>query len=499
MYRNPKGETIMKRLICIILSALTVCAAFSAVPCAAKGKAVSLKKSSATLAVSKTTKIRLKKKKGVKITSVRYKSSKKSVAAVSKKGKITAKKAGSAKISVKVRYTLKGKKSSAKLRFSVKVKKPAKGFKTRLSAFCNKLYNMTSENESGNYSMSPISVYMALSMLYSIGDAGVKNDVKALTGMKDSDFSRTKELFDKLNRESAFGDKTVSKLSLTNSIWLDSDEEFDQGEVEKLKKELACDSKTVPFRSDNADANKQIRNFIKEKTNGLIDRDFSLDNETLLALINTLYFKDNWDNERESLDTEKREFTSPEGKKKREFIIGKYIQGKAQSNSVCDYYYSQTSCGYKMKFILPKDGHTLKEAMSAQNLNEVNSKKKFGGADRNGTEHFTRCIFPSFKLESDTPLNDIFAKNNALQNAFINFSTPLTKTDLCVSDMKHNVVLDVSKKGIEGAAVTIFAAKASSALRTKPIEYHDLVMNKSFGFIITDPSDVILFEGQVVR
>jgi serpin B len=472
---------------------------FTAFPytAAAASKPVKLSKKSATLTVSKKTKITFKKKKGVKLSSVSFKSSNKKVASVTKKGKVTAKKAGKATIKIKLRYTYKGKKFKLNLKFKVKVKK--KTFYPKLSDFSNKLYSMSAKDEKGNYTMSPISVYMALAMLYSIGDKGVKNDVKSLTKMNDADFQKTKSLYNKLNRNQTFNGETISRLSLTNTLWLDSNNTFNSDAVSRLNKETACNAHNVPFAADNKTANNKIREFIKENTNGLIDKDFNLSSETLLALINTLYFKDAWDNESRNLQTEKRSFTTPQGKSNHEFLIGKYIQGRAAENKLCSYYYAQTASGYKIKFILPKSGHTLPEVMKASNLSKINSKKDYKGTDKDGTEHFTRCIFPSFKLESDTPLMTIFIKNKVLKNAFSVFNSDLTPTPMCVSDMKHNVVLDINKEGVEGAAVTIFAAKATAVLPTVPRKYHDFILNKSFGFIVTDPSDIILFEGQVTN
>ena len=136
--------------------------------------------------------------------------------------------------------------------------------------------------------------------------------------------------------------------------------------------------------------------------------------------------------------------------------------------------------------------------MTAENLNAVNSQTDF--KDTEGlTEHKTRCIFPSFKIESETPLKDILAKNGALPHAFTSYFSPLSDKELCVSEIKHKVVLDVSKTGVEGAAVTIIASKANSIAPTKQIVYHDFLIDKGFGFIVTDPSDVVLFEGKVTN
>ena len=59
-------------------------------------------------------------------------------------------------------------------------------------------------------------------------------------------------------------------------------------------------------------------------------------------------------------------------------------------------------------------------------------------------------------------------------------------------------MLDVNKKGIEGAAVTIIMIEKASALMEKKV-YHDFTLNKNFGYILTDPNDVVLFTGQITK
>lgn len=122
----------MKKLISIMLSALMLTSIFTALPLEASAakKRVSLKKTSATLKISKkngknvygTTTIKVKKTKGVTVKKTTYSSKNKKIATVSKKGKVTAKKKGSTKITVKVKYKYKKKTYTQKLTFKVKVK-----------------------------------------------------------------------------------------------------------------------------------------------------------------------------------------------------------------------------------------------------------------------------------------------------------------------------------------------------------------------------------------
>lgn len=372
-------------------------------------------------------------------------------------------------------------------------------FKTKLSAFSNKLYKICAENENDNYAMSPLSVYMTLSMLYSIGDENVKSDVADFVGMTKEEFAKTGELFKSLIEQKTdyFSDDIVTQLSLTNSIWLDNNVEANADELKKLAEELYCEAYHTSFKDDNAAANKAVQDFVKEKTNGLIDQDFQLDTKTIVALINTLYFKDIWSREDE-LYTRKDYFQTQNGKKECEFLVSTYLCGRILETDTSCYFYTTTSAGYKIKFILPKEGVTLKQAMNAADLYKINGTTDFQFQDPDGTEHYTRCIFPTFKISSETPLKKIFEDNEVLNKAFGEFYSPLVDGELFVTDVKQKTVLDVNKKGIEGAAVTIISA-AGTSMPVNPQVFHDFELNRSFGYIITSPDDVVLFEGQVTN
>ena len=380
---------------------------------------------------------------------------------------------------------------------------PDESFYDRLSAFSNKLYALSSADEDDNYAMSPLSVYLALAMLHFVGDADVKAEIENFTGMNASDFAATADLVSNLTKVHRVDGQTVGQLLLSDTVWFDDSVSLNQSVLMNMMRSIGCIAQQVPFADNNAAANRTIREFIKQMTNGLIDRDFNLDESTALALINTLYFKDVWDLESSGgeLLTDRLGFTTPSGAVETlDFVKGKYLPGEAAENEYCTYFYARTAFGYKLKIIVPKDGVTLKEAMSKSNLDEVNSTTNY---DKNSTpreKHFTRCIFPEFTIDSDTPLLDILKADGSLSKTLSSagFSSALTNGGLAVSSIQHQTVLKVDRKGIEGAAVTSIGMAGTAIDETVKI-YHDFIADRAFGYIITTPNDVVLFEGQVTN
>ena len=365
-------------------------------------------------------------------------------------------------------------------------------FREKLSKLSNKLYDLSAAKENGNFVMSPVSVYMALTMLYEIGDSDVKADIESFLEMNSTDIAKTGKLFRELAK-----DGINTKLSLTNSVWLNQGQNYDETTLKKLADDLYCYAYEAPFGEDNQAANQAIRDFIKDRTNGLIDRDFGLDENTLLTLINTLYFKDLWDTESsDGLSVSQREFKTANGNKSCEFLTGEYIYGQVMSVNNADYFYTETKSGCKVKFILPKEGYTLKDVMKKDTLTAINKTTDYKVVDDNDRYHMTRCIFPTFKIESEAKLTEALKENKLLTKAFAPFMSPIVNNStLYPAGIIHNATVKFDKYGIEGAAVTIEPMAGAGCVDY----FHDFVLDREFGFIITDENDVILFEGQVTN
>lgn len=422
-------------------------------------------------------------------------------------------------------------------------------FEERLSAFSNKLFAMTSAKVDDNYIFSPTSVYLALSLLHAIGDDNVKKDIEDFIGVDGSELSDTANLISKLEREytdrrSISDDpKVVGEVKLSNSVWLDENVKPDVNEdtLKKLVDDYNCQIKEAPFRNDNQAANELVREFVKEQTKGVIDMDFGIPPETIFSLINTLYFKDIWNFEKD-LDTLDRVFHTDEGDKNCEFLEGYYFDGQVQSTEKCDYFYTTTANGYRFTFVVPKDGYTLEDVMTGDNLYQVNQDKEFDDyklvnetftpeefyneygdyadmyydeiekAYENVTEegpmitipieyyYETRCVFPSFTIASSTPLLDVLTESGCLKSAVSAFNSPLLDTmPLRVDNIFQKAKIEVNKKGAEAAAVTIIDIAPGCCLEPITVHKYDtFYVDKGFCFLLTDNSGTILFEGKVV-
>ena len=74
-----------------------------------------------------------------------------------------------------------------------------------------------------------------------------------------------------------------------------------------------------------------------------------------------------------------------------------------------------------------------------------------------------------------------------------NFSN-ISDESLVCSHTAHYARLEVTKKGIEGAAATIIDVAPGSSAPVKEI-YEDFIVDASFGFVISDNMGANLFSG----
>lgn len=360
---------------------------------------------------------------------------------------------------------------------------------------------LSSYNKSDNFVLSPINVFAALALAAECADGKTREQILSAMGTDyDTLLNNYGTLIRTLNRTFITGE-----LNVYNSIWLDDKVPFKQNAIDSLSQKYYCYSYSADFKGDNKNANKAVRYFVKEQTHGLIDRDFELSTETAFALISSLYLKDNWLSDSDlKYTTEKYVFKGTEKNTETEFLTGRYIGGRAYDGEGYKMFYTSTCTGFKLKFIVPDDGIDVRDIFNAKTMSEANSIYDFNAIDnKTDTHYYTRCIFPEFDASYTNDLKP-FLKSMGITDLFEFSSCDLSNLipesypyNVACGKVAHSATLAVDKKGIEGAAVTVIDGNVESALPPKHEVYEDFVVDKSFGFILTNASGIPLFTGIV--
>ena len=361
--------------------------------------------------------------------------------------------------------------------------------------FTEKMFDIDSgENEV----LSPLSAYMALAMLSYLSDNETKEELEKLMNIdKESIEKYSKYLFERSLIERVENGCLLGRQLLANSIWLNNNLNINEEVLIDLANDLYCDS----FVSNFVDTNV-ISNYIKEKTYGLLNPSINFKSTPSIMLLNTLYLQETWNNN--MLDgllytDENIAFTNCDGSiTQKKFLRSNYMEGQIYVSDSYKTFYINTTNNYMFQFILPNDGYALKDVYNKENIMYIKNIDDYKITDYdNRINYFSRVIFPEFTIQSNYDFSSVLESKYKTENLFSNISFPsLTEDTITISGMVQECVIDVNKKGITGGAFTMIPTFTRPETEYTRVE-NTLVIDRNFGFVISDPSGTIVFTGIV--
>ena len=384
-------------------------------------------------------------------------------------------------------------------------------FLDKLDAFASKLtYEVYADSDKQtNVCISPVSVYMALALATECANGETRDEILNAVGVTYDEVKNfTKVLYAFSNREyyytNMMNDKKILAFEeLANSIWVDREITLKEEGISNLASNYNCDLFSVSFKTGEGE--KVINAYIKDKTHGIIDGDVELSPQTLITLINTFYLKEVWNADGDELNfTDKTyDFKNADGSvTNTKLLRGYYFEGNIYEGEGYTSFYTSTEHGFDIKFIVPTDGHTLEDVFTSENIYNINNLGDYGYIDEeNKLLHHTRVFFPEYKASFDGDLAKILKNDFGINDLFdferCDFSS-VTDEQLACDGVIHKCSIDVNDKGIEGAAVTVMPmCGAAGPLDGYEKVYHDYIVDRAFGFIITDSYGSVLFSGVV--
>ena len=308
-------------------------------------------------------------------------------------------------------------------------------------------------------------------------------------------------LWRSLNRELG----KTGDITLSNGIWLDKSTPFVEETLDLLAEDYYCNSYSADFAGDNEAANRALSQYIKDETNGLIDADLALSPETVFALVNTLYLKDTWNEYGDDIArTEERTFMQGNGEEVlRRLLQGDYSMGRAYKGENYTSYHTSTMHGFRITFLVPQDGATLSEVMTAQHIAEVSAREDWNATDEeNRIHYYTRCLFPEFEGGYESDVSPVLKEEFGVEKLFDRKQSDLSaltgKTSgVYCTEAQHIATLKVDKKGIEGAAVFVIPGAGEAGPDEYETVYEDFLVDRAFGFVLADSYGTTLFAGVI--
>jgi serine protease inhibitor len=358
-----------------------------------------------------------------------------------------------------------------------------------LNDFAINLYEELYEADK-NLFISPASIYLALGMTYNGANGDTALEMAKVLGIEDMSLTDFNELSRDLQYLMLGYEKT--KFELANSIWIrDTYEELVKDDfLDRNKEYYGAMISAIDF--DDPKAKDTINYWVNKNTKGRIKKAIEepIHPLTVMFLINTIYFKADWQVKFDPQVTTDDSFHTVD-KTKTVKMMNKidnlgYIEDDMIQGVMLPYNDGKTS----MIILLPKDA----DKVNLSNLDEWINKMKNNKVSVN-------LKMPRVKVEYEISLEEPLSKLG-MPNSFTglaDFSKMADKAQehgLHIADVTHKSFLAIDEKGTEAAAMTKVEMKVESAPQADYIMH----VNRPFVLgIIDNDSESLLFLGRIVN
>lgn len=390
-----------------------------------------------------------------------------------------------------------------------------KGFVKKINNYACPLFeniNNSLNSSKKNAAYSPASIYYALSMLTKVVGNNDKEKLLPVLGATEEELNAyLPSLFRACNRTFVTDGVTLGKERVDNSIWLDDRFDFNPNIVNDLGDTYFTSLFAGNFEENSYGMNRSISDYVNKTTEGLLSPAYDFDRSTAFVLLNTLYFQDVWNREGLPLSKAGKDtFLSYDGESKSlDYYYTYFANGKVHEAEKYVSMFTTTYNGFKIDFMMPKDGVSVDELFTEEmlreheNINYVSKEIDEENTDSDNVryvEYYTRFKLPEFEAAFDSDIvsciYDTYGINGITD--FYDFVTPKGRPyeGFAINQIIHSTKVEVKKDSIKGAAATATDVKPGSALPPRRV-YADLVIDRPFVYTIKDSLGIKLFEGVV--
>lgn len=362
--------------------------------------------------------------------------------------------------------------------------------------FAGRIFKVMSAGEPGkNMMISPLSISIAFSMVMNGASGDNLTEMMDVLGFDKMELASVNQQFYEIISSLESVDQDLI-LSIANSVWISDlfETRVNESFLTALKNCFDASPNVLDF-SDTASVDA-INSWVSEKTNGKIDKIIDkIEPETVMYLINAIFFKGAWTTTFDSGSTYDGTFTLTNGGTKTvEFMTFKNDQqfkffssddGEGNGYSAVRLSYGRDKVAFYG--FIPASG-TLDDFINT--MVESGIDKFFSNLDLTDIQ----VVLPKFKFQYEQGLIDIM-KSLGMTKLFstgglLNLAQDGQK--LLVTEAKHKTFIEVNEQGTEAAAVTVIGIGETC------VQLRKFDATKPFLFIIRDDrSGTILFIGKV--
>lgn len=321
-------------------------------------------------------------------------------------------------------------------------------------------------------------VISGLSLDFSVGMLanGVKGQsLEDLTNFLETSIEdKTKELQEKAQH-------LPRTLQISNSIW---GNEFKKTYKSLIENTFKASAQPLPANTDVIDK------WIKKKTHGKI-KELLGSNPTApsdLFLVNTVYFKDKWEDPFKKENTRRKTFHAFFGNDKKVEMMFKHDDILYAENFELQSVKLPYENGGYMIIFLPKSYVNFEEFVSGLSADDL---------QLNYTEKDVKLYLPKFKIEQETNIKNLFS-SMGIKEMFnpntMDLADISTRENIYIADIKQKAVVEVDESGTVAAAATEVEMKMGCAF-CEPPPAIEFVADRPFLFFISQGDFIGFYTG----
>lgn len=367
-------------------------------------------------------------------------------------------------------------------------------FHTSLNGFARDSTALLANDFEENACYSPVSLYYALALAGS--GAQEKTEQEFLDVLNAPDMGWLSDQCGKYYRQHYRSDEN-NKFLLANSLWMDGNLSFEQDFLNGAENDFYSSLFQANF-TDPA-LGEEMTKWISDNTNGLLAPEFEFDPDTVMEIINTVYFYAKWSEPfYEDLNFQ-GDFHKADGSTvTTEFmhggtLFGSVLEGNGFTRASRSFY-----GGGEMIFILPDEGVCPEELLS----DPATFEEMFFPRD---PEEYISCgiewSVPKFSFDCEYDLADTM-KAIGLRSAFDPGAADFSgiskeiaeKLGLYISAVRQGTHIGIDEKGAEAAAYTEIAMTVGSAAHPKRIVEMNLDRPFLFAIVKDSSTDQLISE-----
>ncbi|MCU0472182.1 MAG: serpin family protein [Bacteroidales bacterium] len=359
------------------------------------------------------------------------------------------------------------------------------------NSFAFDIFRKVVENadNSENIIISPLSISYALSMTLNGANGATREAMLEALRLNNITPEEINSSYQDLTDALLTVDKRVL-MSIANSVWTENDFQVKNSFIDILANYYDAESRG--FDINDVTAPDKINAWIEDKTNGLIkDMVEKLNDNTVMLLINAIYFKGKWQSQFDQTRTVHQSFYKPDGTeitvpmmKQQEdfkvyagngFLMGEFVYG--QGNFVMD-------------IILPDDQNGIPSLLPQ--VTDPAFKTWTNGLYKRELN----LLMPRYKYGFKKQLKDILT-DMGMGIAFTggaDFTNIAETPPLLINDVTHQAFIETNEEGTEAAAATVVEIGYTS-MPPEPLTFN---LDHAFLYIIRETTtNSIIFIGRV--